>query len=43
MNGPTIFSGSQHLLFPLYAKQIANPLNDRLQIRIFVPKMMFPV
>jgi len=42
MNGPTILSGSQHL-FPRHTKQIANPLNDRLQIRIFVPKMMFPV
>ena len=26
-----------------HVKQIANPLNDRLQIKIFVPKMMFPV
>jgi hypothetical protein len=42
MNRSTIFAGCQHL-FPRHVKQFANPLNDRLQIQIFVPKMMFPV
>jgi len=42
MNGPAIFAGCQHLC-PRHVKQFTNPLNDRLQINIFVPKMMFPV
>jgi len=42
MNASRIFSGKKHL-FPRHVKQFANLLNDRLQINIFGPKIMFPV